>query len=269
MEIREYAKVQRRWTREFETTPLTRLTFTIIRDKFEKYGTVNNMCKQRSGRPRTSTSEDTSAMVLQQFTRSPKTSSSRCAGEIGISKPSAHRILRTPKWKCYVPRLLNAMIEDDPDRRLECCEWIQRKVVEDAQFLGMVVWTDEATFRLNGTENRHNCVYWSSENPNVHVDKAVYLPGFSIWYGVSSRGVVGPFFFEGTVTGAAYLSMPQESTVPAVRQLYGDEDMWHQQDGAPPHYHRDVRAYLDNTFPDRWIGRRGFVESPPPPDRQI
>jgi len=35
--------------------------------------------------------------------------------------------------------------------------------------------------------------------------------------------------------------------------LYGDEDMWYQRDGAPPHYHRDVRAYLDNTFPDRWI----------------
>jgi hypothetical protein len=74
---------------------------------------------------------------------------------------------------------------------------------------------------------------------------------------------VGPFFFEGTVTGAAYIIMPQESIVPAVRQLYGDEDMWYQQDGAPPHYHRDVRAYLDNTFPDRWIRRRGSVEYPP------
>jgi len=38
--------------------------------------------------------------------------------------------------------------------------------------------------------------------------------------------------------------------------------MWYQQDGAPPHSHRDVRAYLDNTFPDRWIGCRGSVEYP-------
>jgi hypothetical protein len=44
--------------------------------------------------------------------------------------------------------------------------------------------------------------------------------------------------------------------------LYEDEYMRHQQDGAPPHYHCDVRAYLDNTSPDRCIGRRGSVEYP-------
>jgi len=35
--------------------------------------------------------------------------------------------------------------------------------------------------------------------------------------------------------------------------LYGYEDMRYQQDRAPPHYHRDVRAYLDNTFSNWWI----------------
>jgi len=101
---------------------------------------------------------------------------------------------------------------------------------------------------------------------------ALTSPQLSVWCGVSYRGIVGPFFFEGTVTGAAYLIMLQVSTVPAVRQLCGDEDMWYQQDGTPPHYHRDVRAYLDNTFPNQWIGCRGSVEYPPkspdltPPD---
>ena len=33
------------------------------------------------------------------------------------------------------------------------------------------------------------------------------------------------------------------------------EDQEH--DGAPPHYHRDVRAYLNENLPNRWIGRRG------------
>jgi hypothetical protein len=27
-----------------------------------------------------------------------------------------------------------------------------------------------------------------------------------------------------------------------------------------PRYHHEVRAYLDDNFPDRWIGRRGSVE---------
>jgi hypothetical protein len=80
---------------------------------------------------------------------------------------------------------------------------------------------------------------------------------------MSSRGAVGPFFFEGRVAGAVYLIMLQKSIVPAVHQMYEDEDMWYQQDGALQHYHRDVRDYLDNSFPDRWIGRRGSVEYPP------
>jgi hypothetical protein len=34
-------------------------------------------------------------------------------------------------------------------------------------------------------------------------------------------------------------------------------------DGAPPQYHRHVGAYLDDTLPGRWIGRRGAIECPP------
>ena len=35
-----------------------------------------------------------------------------------------------------------------------------------------------------------------------------------------------------------------------------------QQDGAPAHYGRIVRDWLDTTFPNRWIGRRGPIEWP-------
>jgi len=90
---------------------------------------------------------------------------------------------------------------------------------------------------------------------------AVTLPGHSVWCGVSSRGVVGPFFFEGTVTGAAYFNMLQDIIVPAIRQLFGDEYMndEYQEDGTFPHYNRDVRTYLDNTFPDRWMDRTQWI----------
>ena len=30
-----------------------------------------------------------------------------------------------------------------------------------------------------------------------------------------------------------------------------------QQDGAPPHWHRDVRNFLNTVLPHRWIGRSG------------
>ncbi len=33
-------------------------------------------------------------------------------------------------------------------------------------------------------------------------------------------------------------------------------------DGAPAQYAQAVRHYLDKTFPDRWIGRRGWIDWP-------
>jgi len=34
-------------------------------------------------------------------------------------------------------------------------------------------------------------------------------------------------------------------------------------DGAPPHFHQGVRLFLNNNFPNRWIGRGSTIEWPP------
>ncbi|XP_073409656.1 COMM domain-containing protein 10 isoform X2 [Dendrobates tinctorius] len=38
--------------------------------------------------------------------------------------------------------------------------------------------------------------------------------------------------------------------------------LYFQQDGALPHYSRVVHEYLDETFPNKWIGRRGPLDWP-------
>ncbi|UYV62279.1 hypothetical protein LAZ67_1008428 [Cordylochernes scorpioides] len=70
------------------------------------------------------------------------------------------------------------------------------------------------------------------------------------------------FRFEGTVTGINYLTMLADSIFPAIRALYGNDNFYFQLDGAPPYYHRDVRAYLDQNLSGQWIGRRGPIEFP-------
>jgi len=39
--------------------------------------------------------------------------------------------------------------------------------------------------------------------------------------------------------------------------------MYFQHDRVPPHYARRVREYLNEPFPNRWLGRGGPVEWPP------
>ena len=84
-----------------------------------------------------------------------------------------------------------------------------------------------------------------------------------MWCGISALGIIGPFFFNETVNGESYLKLLQEFVRPQIKEMFGDDhDIYFQQDGAPPHYHLDVRAYLDAVFPDTWIGRRGPTEYP-------
>nr|CAI5851003.1 unnamed protein product [Callosobruchus analis] len=73
-------------------------------------------------------------------------------------------------------------------------------LIREPGFMGSIIWSGEAQFKLNGTVNRHNCVYWCEENPHITIEKAVNLPGVNAWCGLSSRGLIGPFRFEGTVT---------------------------------------------------------------------
>ncbi|XP_008116993.1 uncharacterized protein LOC100557975 [Anolis carolinensis] len=281
-------EVQRQWRQEFPTGPPTRVTIARIRDKFETDGTLQNIQKQRSGRRRTSTDDEKSEEVLQNFEQSSRKSLRQMACETGVSKSSIHRILRRAKlnscipnlmhslneddadcrlefckWQTCVPRLVHPLNEDDPDRRLEFCEWFQSRVAEDSFFGDKIIWSDEAIFKLNGLVERHNCTYWDPKNPHITVERHVHLPGLSVWCGVSSKGLVGPYFFDGTVTGDSYLDMLKGLIIPGILQIFSDNEFYFQHDGAPPHFQHDVRNFLNETFPDRWIGRRGSVEFPP------
>jgi len=50
--------------------------------------------------------------------------------------------------------------------------------------------------------------------------------------------------------------------ISAIQEIAGRnlDDIYFQQDRAPPHYSVNVHQYLDEIFPGRWIGRRDHIE---------
>ena len=81
----------------------------------------------------------------------------------------------------------------------------------------------------NSIFNRHNCTYWSQYNPHVILEKEVNVPRITVWAAMSSNGIIGPFFFNASVTGKRYLNMLQTYFFPQVQQ---QEYIYFQQDGA-------------------------------------
>ena len=129
-------------------------------------------------------------------------------------------------------------------------------IIEEARHHSVVnrlrsVFPDEATFHLCGKINKHNCQIWSSENPHVIHEHERGMPKVNVWCGLTKNSVIGLFFFiEATVTGHVYLDMLQNFFIDQF-----PPELIFQQDGAPPHYHRQVRDFLNANFPDMWFAR--------------
>ncbi|CAF3596105.1 unnamed protein product [Rotaria sp. Silwood1] len=181
---------------EFPDTkfPIRQAIYQLAR-KFDDTGSVEDA--PRRGRPATIRTEENMQRVSETFLLNPRTSQRRASLDLGISRRSLDRLMRDLNLKPYKPRLLQALNEDDPDRRMEFCEWILVSTEEDPTLLDRILWTDEAICQINGRVNRHNCVYWSDTNPHLIIEQELNVPQVIVWGGIWSNGVVGPYFFEG------------------------------------------------------------------------
>jgi hypothetical protein len=68
---------------------------------------------------------------------------------------------------------------------------------------------------------------------------------------------------ETTITGIVNLDIFQEFLIPQLDEGEQEGRIHFQQDCAPPHYLEEVREYLNNRFPGRWIGRVAPIAWPP------
>ena len=130
---------------------------------------------------------------------------------------------------------------------------LQEKLEED-EFNERLVFSDEATFHINGKVNRYNVCIWGKENPHGTIEHERDSPKVNVFCSISKNHVHGPFFFEGNVTGDVYLQMLQNWLID---ELIANEheDFIYQLDGAPPHWKLTVQAYLNENLSRRWIGR--------------
>ena len=57
-----------------------------------------------------------------------------------------------------------------------------------------IIFSNEAHFDLGGYVNKQNCSTSGTENPHAHAP--THPKRVTVWCGLWSRGVIGPFFFE-------------------------------------------------------------------------
>ena len=174
--------------------PVSHVAVAQLLRKFEETGTVED--RRRSGRPRTATDEGTATAVLASFVKSPQRSTRRLSGECHVSQTSICRVLKTHKWHPYKLQLQQHLSEDDPDRRLQFCEWAVEQLRQDPNFAMHMLHSDEANFYVTGEVNKQNLRYWSPDNPTwTDPCKMVGAGKIMVWVGIWGTRIIGPFFY--------------------------------------------------------------------------
>lgn len=248
-----------------ETHPERPVSRCYVRKLIHKFMTTFSVKDApRPGRPKVR-DETKELDVLLDYTENPQQSVRFVAEKHSIAVGTTHKILKENKFHPYKIQLVHELNEDDPDRRLQFCDAISHEIDRDPLFVFKTCFSDECTFFLNGLVNRHNCRYWCKENPHVFRESHTQFPEkINVWCGILGNSIVGPFFLEENLTGELYLNLLENAIVPRISEIAisHDFDPIFQQDGAPPHYARRVRDFLDAEF-SMWIGRRGTIEWPP------
>jgi len=87
----------------------------------------------------------------------------------------------------------------------------------------------------------------------------------NVWCGVLGNKFIRRFVFDKNLTGNRYETFLRNQ-LPGLLEdilLMIRSQMYFQHDGAPPHYTRHVREYLNESFPNRRLGHGGPVAWPP------
>jgi hypothetical protein len=230
--------------------------------KFRQTGSVKD--KRKTGRRKTATGAEATARTISTVGVCGRTSVRRLARQLNYSPASVHRILRETKFKPFKANVHQTLERGDGDARSEFCSKMIDLINADPTLLARICFSDECTIYLDGTFIRQNNRFWAQANPHWLIEAhSQFTRKINVWCGIMGTKIIGPFFLEDNLTGESYLELLQNEIGPAIAEVAGDEEIIYHQDGAPPHYAREVRAYLDNALPGSWLGRAGPIKWPP------
>lgn len=251
---------------EFPDIPIpSDKTILNIIKQFEKTGSVINSKNKTTQNPNISEEQEIlETQICGHIETDPTTSCRELAEEFEISKTTVCRVLKKHGYSSYKVKNSQQLLEEDPFRRMQFCETMLEKCHADQSFLSNVLFSDESTFMLHGKSNSSIVRYWSTHN--LHFNNPIrtqYPQKLNVWAGILNNHIIGPLIIDGNLNSQKYLELLRNQVVPVLNEQFNIEETWFQHDGCPAHNSIQVTNYLNEIFPNRWIGNNGPIKWPP------
>ena len=245
---------QRKFATEFKlkTTGPSVLTINNLIRKFERTGSVGDDSVGNVGRQKSVKTPENIQKTRAVFQTSPRKSIRRAAQQVGINRETLRQIvvedlhLFPYKIQTHQPLSPRAM-----EQRLCFANTIVHRIDEQDFDVNMVWFSDEAHFHLDGFVNKQNWRIWGTEKPHFVMEKSLHPQRVTVWCAMSSHGIIGPTFVDGTVNTERYVKILENDFIPIIQSAPDFDKMWFMQDGARPHRTRRVFDVLEEHFGDR------------------
>lgn len=196
--------------------------------------------------------------ILECVEEDPEISTRRIGRELGVCKDVVHAVIREQLLYPYHKIAVQHLLEHDPEMRLVFCRFVNGQKEADLNFGNTILFTDEACFTRRGVTNFHNEHVYAVENPHaIKINHFQHEFKLNVWIGIIGNFIVGPVILPQRLTGNIYLQFLQ-NTLPDLLDDLPIQlriNMWYMHDGAPPHFSVNVRNYLNQVYPNKWIGR--------------
>lgn len=252
-----YSKAARLWNQRYpERTPHSRNVFKRLQVRGEKKGILlpDHNKNQKIKRP---VRDQCEVAVLASAIVEPHLSVRERATDAGVSHSLVHVILKDHKMKAYRASLHQSLTTNDKIARLQFCRWINNK---SPAFHLRILFTDECTFKSDGSINRWNRRFWAPANPHWLIESDHQrLWKVNVWCGILNDQIIGPFFIEGNLNSRSYCQFLRENLHELLENvpLQKRRGIYFQQDGCPAHTARITRACLNEIFLRKWISKFG------------
>lgn len=230
---------------------------------FFEHGSVAD--RQQHPKPRPRRSNENIEAVRESVAENPDVSYRRRSQQLKISGTTLRRILKQDlQMFPYKVQLTQRLLEADKPRRSTYANSVIRIEEVEPDFWEKILMTDEAHFTLSGAVNKQNCRFWGTDNPHIIHETPLHDQKVTVWAGVCSKTIIGPFFFRPgeTINGDRYRWMLAHFVLPKMREK-GLENFWFQQDGATCHTAHATMDYLRRKFPGRVVSKNGDIDWPP------
>lgn len=212
-----------------------------------------------TGRPRARRTVQLEEQILNAVEEDPYVSTRQVAATLNVpSHMTVHKVLQENLLHPYHVSKVQPLYENDNIARSDFCNTILNRIRDEDGFLRRILWSDECMFTRDGVFNTHNTHYWADENPHEFREFG-HQRRFSVnvWLGIINQRVVGPIYLPNRLNANEYLNVLEQviDEIP----LNIRPNMLFMNDGAPAHFALNVREWLDDHYPGRWIGRNGPI----------